>query len=95
MSDDKIIDFEPRRTKDEVFKGKFGLIKDIAISSAMMQLQDVKTFQAGAIIGLYQGLKYRGNFGQGMKAGLATVGVITGLNVVTNLIKNVDEIKKA
>lgn len=97
MSDEKVIDMETKKEnkKAEVFKRRFEFAKGIAVNSAVTQLQDVKTFQYAAGIGLYQGLKYRGNLGQGIKAGFAAIGVMTGCNVVVNLINNIDEIKKA
>ena len=92
---DNVIEMETSGTKEEVIKRRAEMIKDIAIDSALGQLQDVKTFQWGAAIGLYQGLKYRGNLSQGIKAGIATIAVVTGCNVISNLINNIDEIKKA
>lgn len=94
-NNDKIINMEALNKKEEVWKRKFKLIKEIAVDSATSQLQDVRTYQWAAGIGLYQGLKYRGNFGQGVKAGLASVVVFTGSNIVVNLVNKWDEIKDA
>jgi hypothetical protein len=90
-----IINVETGGTKGEVLKRKLEAVKHIAVDSAMVQLQDARTFQLAAGVGLYQGLKYKGNFGNGFKAGVATVAVVTGVRVVTNLFNNLDIIKKA
>jgi hypothetical protein len=96
MDNEKItIDMETKGTKDDVVTRRFGLVKEIAIKSAMTQLQDPRTYQFAAGIGLWQGLKYRGSLGQGLKAGLAGLIVVTGCNVVVNLVRNSDDIKDA
>jgi len=95
MSNEKTIEMNTGGMKDEVLKRRFGKVKDIAIDSTMAQLQEPRTFQMAAGIGLWQGLKYRGNFGQGLKAGVATVAVMAGVNVVSNIIKHIDDIKNA
>jgi hypothetical protein len=97
MDDKKVIDVETkkRNEKIEVFKRRAEAVKDIAVESAIIQLQDVRTYQFAAGIGLYQGLKYRGNLGQGIKAGLASIVVFTGCSVVSNLVRNFDNIKNA
>jgi hypothetical protein len=94
-NNDKIINMEAVNKKEERLKRKFEVISDITVKSVKLQFQDIRTWQAAAAVGLVQGLKYRGNLGQGMKAGVATVGVLTGVNVISNLIKNSDNIKKA
>ena len=58
-------------------------------------LNDPWTYAAGASVGLNQGLKYKGDFKAGGKAGLATVAVVAGLNVIGNIIANTDVIKEA
>lgn len=92
---EKIIDMDSKRNKDEKLKRQLGLIKNIVIDSSIAQLQDVRTFQWAAGIGLYQGLKYRGSLSAGMKAGIAGVAVITGCSAVNNIIRNLDNIKNA
>lgn len=96
MTEEKIIDVETNENETmDVFKRKAGVITDLVIGSVAAQLKDARTFQFAAGIGLYQGLKYRGNLGQGVKAGIAAVGVMTSCNIVSNLINHYDEIKKA
>lgn len=90
--DDNIIEMEIKRTKEEVLKRRFGRIKDIAVTTAKTQLQDARTYQIAAGVGLYQGLKYKGSLGLGFKASVATMAVMTGVNVFTNVAKNFDKI---
>lgn len=94
-NNENVINMGTGGTKEEVLKKRLGIVKTIAVDSTMAQLQEVKTWQLAAGVGLWQGLKYRGNLGQGLKAGLATVVVTTGVNIVSNVIKNIDNIKKA
>lgn len=82
-------------TKEEILKRRVEVVKDIAVASALTQLQDPKTFQFAAAIGLWQGLKYRGSLKQGVKAGIAGLAVVTGCTVVVNLVQNMDDIKNA
>jgi hypothetical protein len=72
---------------------KLNAIKDIALASAKIVLEDSKVYTIAGAVGLYQGLKYNGNVGRGMKAGVATIGVMIGANIVQNLVSNIDEIK--
>lgn len=95
MSNETIIDMETGGTKEEILKRRVAMVKEIAVASAMTQLQDARTFQFAAGIGLWQGLKYRGSLSQGLKAGVAGIAVITGCNVVVNLVNKIDDIKKA
>lgn len=98
MDNEKVIEMETVRTggvKEDAFKRKLKVVKDIAIDSSLIQLRDVKTLQVAAVVGLWQGLKYRGNLKRGLNAGVATVAVITGCNVVNNLINHYDKIKDA
>lgn len=83
------------KEKVESLKRKWNVVKDIAVESATKQMADVKTFQYAAGVGLWQGLKYRGSVTQGLKAGVATIVVLNGVNIVSNLIRNADAIKKA
>jgi hypothetical protein len=95
MDSEKVIDVNTGGAKDEVLKRRFGVIKDIVVGSTIAQLQEVRTWQVAAGVGLWQGLKYKGNLGQGLKAGVATVVVMAGVNAVSNAIKNIDDIKNA
>lgn len=67
---------------------------DIALSAAMTQIGDRATAQIAIGAGIMQGLKYRGNFKRGIKAGLVTYGVIAGTNAIMNVASNWDVIKK-
>lgn len=71
------------------------VIKEIALSSAKVILEDEKVYALAGTVGLVQGLKYNGSFKRGAKAGLATMGVMIGANIVRNIVSNIDVIKEA
>ena len=76
-------------------KRKAKVIGEVVSMSIKGTLNDPWTYGAGASVGLNQGLKYKGDFKAGTKAGLATVAVLTGVNVVGNIILNKEVIKEA
>lgn len=86
---------EFKKMKMEKFDGKLRIIKGIAVQSTKAILEDSKAYTLAGGVGLYQGLKYNGNMARGMKAGLATMGVLIGSNIVQNIVHNLEEIKKA
>lgn len=86
---------EIRGFKMDKYKGKVNLISHIAKASTRTVLEDSKTYGLAIGVGLMQGLKYNGSFIRGSKAGIATVGVMVGANIVQNVVINLDEIKKA
>lgn len=88
----KVIEIDKR---DGTIKRKAKVIKDIAVMSVKGTLKDPWTYAAGGSIGLQQGLKYKGDFKAGGKAGLATVAVLAGVNVAGNIIGNMEVIKEA
>jgi hypothetical protein len=71
------------------------VIKEIALSSARVILEDEKVYALAGTVGLMQGLKYNGSFKRGVKGGLATMGVMVGANVIRNMVSNLDVIKDA
>lgn len=83
------------KEKIESLKRKAEVIKEISLKSAKAQLKDPRTITYAAAVCLYQGLKYKGSFRRGMRAGLATIAAFVGSNVATSLVQNSDEIKKA
>ena len=88
----KVIEIDKR---DGTIKRKAKVIKDITVMSVKGTLKDPWTYAAGGSIGLQQGLKYKGDFKSGGKAGLATVAVLAGVNVAGNIIGNMEVIKEA
>ena len=88
-----IIDQEPEKTKEDKLKKKMELVKKIAIKSTWNQLEQPDTYKWAAGIGLYQGLKYGGSVTRGLKGSFATVVVMTGANIINNLVKHKDDIK--
>lgn len=96
MNKEKVIEMEPRKTEvEDILKRRVMLITEIAKNSTIEQLQEVKTFQFAAGIGLWQGLRYGGSIKQGVKAGVAALVVMTGCSIANNVMVHIDEIKKA
>lgn len=81
--------------KDSKIKRQAKVIGEVVKMSVKGTLNDPWTYAAGASVGLNQGLKYKGDFKAGGKAGLATVAVVAGVNVIGNMILNKDAIKEA
>lgn len=81
--------------KDSKIKRQAKVIGEVVKMSVKGTLNDPWTYAAGASVGLNQGLKYKGDFKAGGKAGLATVAVVAGVNVIGNMILNKDVIKEA
>lgn len=67
---------------------------DIAVSAAMNTISSDNSLRVSVGVGLLQGLKYRGNLKRGIKAGVATMGVMVGIDIVTNVASNWEIIKK-
>ena len=88
----KVIEIDKGEGK---IKRKAKVIGEVVSMSVKGTLNDSWTYAAGASVGLNQGLKYKGDFKAGTKAGLATVAVLAGVNVVGNIILNKDIIKEA
>ena len=89
---DKVVELDKRDSK---IKRQAKVIGEVVSMSVKGTLNDPWTYAAGASVGLNQGLKYKGDFKAGGKAGLATVAVVAGVNVVGNIILNKDVIKEA
>jgi hypothetical protein len=71
------------------------VIGSIAAQSARVILEDEKSYALAGTVGLIQGLKYNGSIKRGMKAGVATMSVMVGANIIQNLVHNIDVIKNA
>jgi len=95
MDNEKIIDIESLGTKDENFKRKLNVIKEIAMGSAIGLLEDKRTHVFAVSVGLYQGLKYKGNFKNGIKGGIAAYSALILANTIHNIVDNRDEIKNS
>lgn len=81
--------------RDGTIKRKAKVIGEVVSMSIKSTLNNPLTYAAGASVGLNQGLKYRGDFKAGTKAGLATIAVAAGVEVVGNIIGNMEVIKEA
>jgi hypothetical protein len=58
------------------------------------QLKQQWTWGTAISIGLYQGLKYKGNLRTGLAGGFATLVVFAGASGVYNLVTNWDKVEK-
>ena len=88
----KVIEINKEEGK---IKRKAKVIGEVVSMSIKGTLNDPWTYAAVASVALNQGLKYKGDFKAGGKAGLATAAVIAGVNVVGNLVINKEVIKEA
>ena len=89
---DKVVKLDKRDSK---IKRQAKVIGEVVSMSVKGTLNDPWTYAAGASVGLNQGLKYKGDFKAGGKAGLATVAVVAGVTVIGNMILNKEAIKEA
>ena len=72
---------------------KIMMAGEVFYYSAKSQMMKESTIGMAAMVGLGQGLKYNGNFKNGVKCGIATLLVLSGINGITNVVENYDKIK--
>ena len=91
----KTIKVELKSKKEGSFIRKAELVKHTAVVSTKVLLTDPNVHALAVGVGLQQGLKYKGSFKSGVKAGLATYGAtIVGWSIY-NVANNIDVIKEA
>jgi hypothetical protein len=73
---------------------KVNFIGHVFMYAAKAQLNQEWTLGMAAVIGLQQGLKYKGSFKQGVIGFAATLGVVMAVNGVSNVINHWDQIKQ-
>ena len=73
-------------------KAKF--LGKIFVNGGKEQLKQPWTIGAAASIGLYQGLKYKGNIIHGIQGGFATLIVIAAANGIYNIVADIDRIRE-
>ncbi len=61
----------------------------------VMQIVEPGTIVVSTIAGVLQGMKYSGDFGRGVKTGVAVLGVIGTINGIRCIITNIETIKQA
>ena len=88
----KVIEIDKGEGK---IKRKAKVIGEVVSMSINKTLNDPWTYAAVASVGLNQGLKYKGDFKAGAKAGLATAAVVAGIDVVGSIVINRQVIKEA
>lgn len=74
-------------------KGKF--IGTVFTGGVKSQLEQEWTWAAAAVIGLHQGLKYKGSLKTGVAGGLAVLGAISMSNGIYNIVAHWDKIVAA
>lgn len=62
--------------------------------AALSQLKQEDTLIMSVGAGLYQGLKYTGNFKRGLKTAVTVAVVLASVNGIQNVITNMDKIKE-
>ena len=74
---------------------KANFVGKVFIGGVKEQLSQEWTWGAAALVGLSQGLKYKGSIKLGIQGGLATLVVIAGANGAYNVVSYWDKIKLA
>lgn len=72
---------------------KSNFIGTVFMDGVKAQLKQELTWTAAAVIGLSQGLKYKGSIKTGLVGGLAVVTVLAGANGIYNITSCWDKIK--
>jgi len=72
---------------------KSNIIRTVFMDGVKAQLSQEWTWGATAVIGLHQGLKYKGNIKTGISGGLAVLIVLAGMNGAYNIASHWDKIK--
>lgn len=78
-----------------VSKAQVKVAKDIFVKGFVAQVTDETTMMVSAISGIGQGLKYKGNFKNGLISGVVVAGVLGTVGGVNSLIRNSNVIKRA
>ena len=74
---------------------KMNLIGKTFITGAKAQLKHEWVWGISLYLGLNQGLKYKGDLNNGIKAGVATMATISAVAGVYNVVANWDTIKNS
>jgi len=72
---------------------KVKVVAKVFNNGGLNQLEQNGTIETAAAVGLYQGLKYKGDFKTGVKGGAAFLGVMYVIGGVKRVIVNRDYIK--
>jgi hypothetical protein len=73
---------------------KSNTIGTVFMDGIKAQFSQQWTWGSAAIIGLYQGLKYKGDIKAGISGGVAVLIVLTGANGIYNVISHWSRIKQ-
>ena len=72
---------------------KAEFVGTVFVGGAKAQLEQKWTWGFAAVIGLSQGLKYKGDFKNGLACGAVVLGVISGINGVSEVVRNWNRIQ--
>lgn len=75
--------------------GKVSCIATIVARSFVAEAYDPNCLSFVGIVGLTQGLKYKGSIKSGLKGSLATFVVIGAVNSITNVVDNWELVKES
>lgn len=73
---------------------KAQFITAVFTGAAKSQLNQEETWITGTMLGLYQGLKYKGSIKTGMLTSITVIGALACANGVYNLVTMADDIKR-
>lgn len=73
---------------------KAKVIKTVFVGGAKKQLEQEYTWGLAGVIGLSQGLKYKGSIKSGLFGGLATIGTLATVCGLYNISSNWNKIKE-
>lgn len=73
---------------------KINKIGKVFVDGVKVQLKQEWVWSLATVVGLYQGLKYKGNLKNGLLGGLATLITIGTANGIYNVVTNFDYIKQ-
>lgn len=77
------------------FLRKAKVIGELFGKGVAMQFESDSAMALAGVVGLYQGLKYRGSLARGVKASVAVVAVLGTVDGIRMVIKNREFIKSA
>lgn len=74
---------------------KANFVSTVFIGGVKKQLKEEVTWGTALTLGLYQGLKYKGNIKSGLITGVTVLGMTSAANGVYNIVYHWDKIKEA
>lgn len=75
--------------------GKVSCIATIVARSFAIEATDPNALSSAMVVGLYQGLKYKGSIKAGVKGSIATLVVFGTMNSIENIVRNWELVKES